>query len=100
MVQINWTLLSVNDLKSIYDYISKDSVKYAKIQVVKIRARTSILKTYPLSGKIVPEYDDEKYRELIEGNYRIIYKIIDQTRIDILTIHHSTRDLTNRNITG
>ena len=27
-------------------------------------------------------------RELVEGNYRIIYKLVDKGRIDILTIHH------------
>jgi len=37
MVQIRWTNLAVEDLESIYDYISKDSVKYAKIQVIRIK---------------------------------------------------------------
>lgn len=98
MVQIKWTLLAVNDLKSIFDYIARDSKHYAKIQVIRLRARTKILKVYPFSGKPVPEYNDEKYRELTEGNYRIIYKILNPKRIDILTIHHSARDLNRRNL--
>lgn len=46
-----------------------------------------------MSGKLVPEHDDSNFRELIEGNFRIIYKIVSNHQIDILTIHHSSRDL-------
>ncbi len=98
MVRINWTLRARDDLKNIADYISKDSVVYAKRQVVKIRKRTTILKTQSRIGKIVPEIENPDIRELIEGNYRIIYKIVSKDRIDILTIHHCARDLTKRKI--
>lgn len=98
MVQIRWTRLALLDLKGIYDYIAKDSRKYAKLEVIKIKTRTKILKTRPLIGKEVIEKDDIRVRELIEGNYRIIYKIIDNDQIDILTIHHSARDLERREI--
>ena len=93
MVRINWTLQAKDDLKNIADYISKDSVVYAKRQVFRIKNRTDILKTQPRAGRFVPEI-----RELIEGNYRIIYKIVSKDRIDILTVHHSARDLTKREI--
>lgn len=98
MVQINWTLQSKNDLKSIAEYIAKDSKKYAKFQVQKIRQRTKILTFQIYIGKIVPEIDKENIRELIEGNYRIIYFIVNEERIDILTVHHSARDLTRGKI--
>ena len=98
MVRINWTLQAKNDLKNIADYISKDSVVYAKRQVLRIRNRTNILKTQIRIGKIVPEIENPDIRKLIEGNYRIIYKIVAENRIDILTIHHSARDLTRRDI--
>ncbi len=98
MVRINWTIQARNDLKNIADYISKDSAVYARRQVLKIRNRTKTLKSLPRIGKIVPETEKTSIRELIEGNYRIIYKIISQNRIDILTIHHTARDLTKRKI--
>jgi len=98
MVQINWTKLAVEDLKSISDYISRDSIRYARIQVLRLKLRTKILKSNPISGKPVPEFENEQFRELIEGNYRIIYKVINKNRVDILTIHHSARDLTQRQI--
>jgi len=57
--------------------------------------RTEILKTHPKYGRIVPEINDEAIRELIQGNYRIIYRIVSRNHIDILTVHHSMRLLSN-----
>lgn len=98
MVQINWTLQATSDLKDIAEYISKDSKKYAKLQIVRIRFRTKILSSQIYSGKMVHEIGNKNIRELIEGNYRIIYKVVNDSRIDILTVHHTSRDLLRRNI--
>jgi len=98
MVRINWTFQAKDDLKGIAEYISKDSKRYAKLQVDRLNNRTKILKTQIRSGKIVSEINRENIRELIEGNYRIIYKIVKNNQVDILTIHHSARDLTRRKI--
>jgi len=92
MVQLNWTLLARNDLKAIFEYISKDSKKYAKLEILKIKSRTQILKVQPLIGKEVIKSGNIDVRELVEGNYRIIYKMVDNDRIDILTIHHCSRN--------
>lgn len=98
MVQIKWTKLAVEDLKEIHDYVSRDSANYARIQIIRIKSRTTILKSLPYAGRAVPEYNDEHYRELIEGNYRIIYKIVKKDSIDILTVHHAARDLSRREL--
>ncbi len=98
MVQVKWTKLSVENLKGIFDYISRDSIKYAKIEIIKLKLRTNILKTHPYAVKGVPEIENEVYRELIEGNYRIIYKIVDEKTIHIITIHHTSRDLSESRI--
>ena len=92
MVQLNWTLLARNDLKAIFEYISKDSKKYAKLEILKIKSRTQVLKEQPLIGKEVIESGNIDVCELVEGNYRIIYKMVDNDRIDILTIHHCSRN--------
>jgi toxin ParE1/3/4 len=91
MARLNWTDLSIEDLINIAEFISKDSVKYSEIQIKRIRERAKLLKTQPFLGRIVPETNDDTVRELILGNYRIIYRIISEDRIDILTVHHSAR---------
>lgn len=98
MVRINWTFQARDDLRNIADYISKDSKRYAKLQVVRLKNKTHLLKSHIRIGRIVPEIDIENIRELIEGNYRIIYKIVSEKQIDILTVHHSARDLSKRKI--
>jgi len=98
MVQINWTHQAKNDLKKISEYISKDSKRYARLQIAKLRARTIILKSQTESGKVVEELNDTSIRELVEGNYRIIYKVVSLERVDILTVHHAARDLFKRKI--
>ena len=98
MVQINWTFQAKDDLEGIAEYISRDSRRYAKLQVLKLKNRTIILKSQIRSGKIVPEINKENIRELVEGRYRIIYKIVTKDQVDILTIHHTARDLKRRNI--
>jgi toxin ParE1/3/4 len=43
MVKIKWTDNALHDLKSVFDYIAKDSQKYANIQVKKIKERTNLM---------------------------------------------------------
>lgn len=92
MAKIVWTDLSVFDLKEIFDYISKDSKRYAANQVRRIKARTLILKTNPMTGRVVPEIEINEIRELIEGNYRIVYRVISDDFVEIVTVHHASRD--------
>lgn len=98
MVQLNWIYQAIIDLQDIFEYISKDSKIYAKRQVLKIRATAKFLMRQPYIGKIVEEISNSETREIAEGNYRIIYQIISEKRIDILTIHHGSRDFAKRGI--
>lgn len=96
MVEIKWLRDAQNDLREIYDYISLDSKRYAHLQVEKIINATKIIKIQPEIGKILEATANPKIRELVEGNYRIIYRIIDLNKIHILMVHHSARDLRRR----
>lgn len=73
MVTIIWTELAIDDLQSIHEYISKDSKIYADRLIEKIINRVDQLKEFPRSGRVVSEFNSEIIRELIEGNYRIVY---------------------------
>jgi addiction module RelE/StbE family toxin len=93
MVKVIWTEIAIEDLKLIHDYISKDSRFYADRFVQKLIKRVDQLENFPKPGRVVPEFNSEIIRELIEGNYRIIYKISDQNNIGIIRIHHAARQL-------
>ncbi len=98
MVKINWTQLAISDLKGIYEYIAKDSSRYAQITVNKIHSYAESLKKQPYSGRIVPEFEDKTIKELIVGNYRIVYFLVNEIQIDILRIYHSARKLTENRL--
>lgn len=93
MVVINWTFTADKDLNSIYNFISKNSKYYAQREISKIYNAAQKLQQQPLLGKIVIEENSFILRELVIGNYRIVYEIIHKERIDILFIHHGARDL-------
>jgi toxin ParE1/3/4 len=95
MVVIKWTDQALDDLRNIAEFISRDSVKYSKIQVRRLMDRTLILRNQPIAGRIVPELKNEYIRELILGNYRIVYRIVSKRQVDILTVHHSSRLMSN-----
>jgi len=95
MVRINWTDQALDDIENIAQFIEKDSSKYANIQVQRFFNKAEILLTHPNAGRIVPEINENYLRELIQGAYRIIYRIVTDNKIDIITIHHSRRLLHN-----
>ena len=95
MVRVRWTDIAVENLADIGEYIEKDSMKYAKIVVKNLFISTNILKRHPRIGRMVPEFNNPSIRELIKGSYRIIYRLIDEKHIDIITVHHSARLMEN-----
>lgn len=98
MVQVNWTAQSLEDIDNIAEFIARDSQKYALIQVDRFLDQVEALNKQPLLGKPVPEVNDKNIREILQGSYRIIYRLVSEDKIDILTIHHSRRLLSNNPI--
>jgi len=95
MVKVIWTDSSIEDLSNIGEFIEKDSAKYARITVEELFNSVDILESHPIAGMKVPEFDDESIRQLIRGSYRIVYQIIDEYRVDILTVHNCARLISN-----
>ena len=90
MAQISWTKKSLKDLRAINDYISLDSSFYAARFISKLISRVDQLVEFPESGRMVPEKNVHEIRELIEGNYRIFYRLLKE-KITILRIHNAAR---------
>ena len=91
MVRLYWTDSAKEDLKNIATYISKDSFLYAEKQVERFYEATEVLYEHPKLGRPVPEYENESLRQILVGKYRVIYLIVDEGRIDIITVHHSAK---------
>ena len=91
MAKVKWTNVALDDLRAIYDYVAQDSSKYADRLMDKIIERVDVLEQYPRIGRKVPEFSNDLIRELIEGNYRIIYRIESEENIGIARVHHTAR---------
>jgi addiction module RelE/StbE family toxin len=90
MTRIVWTDPAVSDLNSIHEYISRDSEVYADSVLSEIFDAVDRLIDYSHAGRIVPELDEQRTREVIVGSYRVMYDIQDDT-IRILTVLHGAR---------
>ncbi len=93
MAEIIWTRSALRDLKRLHEYIAEDSKYYADRFILKLVSRVDVLSTFPLAGRVVPEKEDDTIRELIEGNYRMFYKIEKGNHIFILRIHHGAKNI-------
>ena len=90
MADIRWTRQAADDLESIADFISEDSIHYASLFVINVLGAVQRLENFPRSGRIVPESNDPIIREIILGNYRIVYRVKPEI-VEILTIYHGAR---------
>ena len=89
-MKVHWTDKAVEQLASIHDYIAQNSPQYALRVIDRLTRRSQQIGNFPLSGRIVPELEDENIREVIEGPYRIIY-YIKSDQIDVLAVIHGSR---------
>ena len=82
------------DLDEIAAYYFSRSPDYVGRIISEFEENVMSLKEYPKSGRIVPELDRQgitKYRELIQGNYRIVYEISEK-KVIIHTILDGRRN--------
>lgn len=90
MTQLIWTRRAIEDVQSIRQFIAQDSPHYAELVIQRLIVSVERLPSLPQSGRVVPETDDPTVREVIQGSYRIVYRLI-REEIHIVTVHHAAR---------
>lgn len=90
MTRVVWTRPARDDLREIRAYIAQDSERYARVVVERLVAAVQRLHDYPLSGRVVPELARPTIREVIEGAYRIVYRVTPDA-VQILAVVHGAR---------
>lgn len=92
-MEIVWTNQALHKLNEFVDFIAQDDLVTAKKWALKLIEKTDQLIEQPESGRIVPEYNKPNLRELIFGNFRVIYRIRkEETTIYIQTVWHVRQD--------
>ena len=90
-MRIRWTDQAIADLAAIRSFIEQDSPHYASVVVTRLIRAVDRLKDFPQSGRVVPEFEHNAVREVVERPYRIIYRLLREDEIHVLTIHHGAR---------
>ena len=96
-MKIIWTEIAVEKLEKNADFIALDKPTAALKWSESIQESVNKLAEFPKIGREVPELKRSDIRELIEGNYRIIYRL-ESEYISILTIRHSKQLLNKTEI--
>ena len=86
-MRIIWSRLAVERVSEIAQYIARDDTSAASRWVDALFKRVDRVKEFPQSGRQVPEANRQDLREILFGNYRVIYRI-EIKRISILTVRH------------
>ncbi len=90
MAKIRWMKSALEDLADIVRYIKRGSPHYAALFKAKVFDLVKNLEGMPYIGRKVPEFNDDSTREILYKEYRIIYRVIDDT-IEIVTVIHGRR---------
>ena len=91
-MKIIWSPLAVDRASEIAEYIARDKPSAADKWINTVFSKVGQLESSPEVSRVVPEIGNEQFRELIYGNYRIIYRI-EKKQISILTIRHGKQIL-------
>ncbi|TXI78631.1 MAG: type II toxin-antitoxin system RelE/ParE family toxin [Flavobacteriales bacterium] len=91
MAEVIFTAEAVRDIEEIHAYIAQDSVRYADRQVRLFYEEAERLALFPRGGRMVPEVQHFTVRELIIGNYRMMYRLLEPDVVEVMIIHHAKR---------
>lgn len=84
---IEWSPLALERAGEIASYIALDKPSAAESWLDGLFESVERLKPHPMSGRIVPEVNIERIREIIYGAYRVIYRVDTQAqKISVLTV--------------
>ena len=90
MTRVKWTRQAAEDVEAIKAYVARDSERYASLLAERLVAAVGRLELFPQSGRVVPEVGDETLREVLYGNYRLVYRLHAES-VEVITVYHAAR---------
>ena len=85
-MNVVWSPTAIQKAAAISEYIAADSPAAAKRWLDQLFDKVDLLADMPEMGRQVPELDDPCYREMIIGNYRVVYSVTEQ--INVLAVRN------------
>lgn len=90
MAAVIWRPAALDDLEATFRHVARDSPRNAAALVARIVQATRRLEMFPLSGRLVPEREGRDLREVIEGGYRVVYRV-ESDAVQIFGVRHGAR---------
>ncbi|MBW3564073.1 MAG: type II toxin-antitoxin system RelE/ParE family toxin [Acidobacteria bacterium] len=87
--RIVWAESAVTALIEAAEYIAQDSVVYAAALVNGAEKAAESLVSFPLRGRVVPEFGDPELRDLFVGSYRLMFRVTDESSHRLLRSRRS-----------
>lgn len=98
-MEVIWTPRALDSLEGIHQYIARDNPDAAARFVTRLFDRGERVGFAPRAGRVVPEFARQELREVLEGNYRIVYEVAADS-VFILFVFEGHRQLRASDITG
>jgi plasmid stabilization system protein ParE len=93
MVRVIWSKTATDDLAAIFDYYDRTSHHAAKTVIDRIIKATGTLELFPRSGRMIPQYQHDNLREIIAGDYHVLYYLPNDETVEIAAILHSSKTI-------
>lgn len=91
MAQVIWSNSAIDDLQRLREYYEPLSLRFSNKLIDQLINRTRSLATSPQSGRVVPEFADKTIREVLSGDYRIVYRYKQPDKVEIARTFHSAQ---------
>jgi len=98
-MRVLWAPRALIRVVEIGQYIAADRPDAARAWAIALFERAATLGEHPRRGRRVPEAGRDEIREVLHGDYRIIYRA-EPTRLVVLTVRHGRRQWDPTEIEG
>jgi len=92
--EISLAQSALDDVRAMLDwYVEQNAEGAGRRLAGRIFERIEALADHPRMGRIVPEFDEDSLRELIEPPFRIVYRVASSCSVTIIRVWRSERML-------
>jgi toxin ParE1/3/4 len=93
--RVGWSSNARLEVVQIQHYIERDSKANAVQVIGRLLDAANRLKNYPLSGRVIQQWNNPARRELIVGSYRLMYHV-SLSDIVVFSVRHTRRRVPKR----
>jgi toxin ParE1/3/4 len=99
MAEVIWSPRARRNFDAICSYLDLFSEQSTAAFAERVYKAVQTLEDFPRLGRIVPEFQLSRLRELIVQSYRVVYSVMGDN-VEILTVIHGARRLRLADLNG